>query len=291
MRYETAQVNRLGNREKNQDRVAIVENDGAILMVLADGLGGHHGGEIASQKAVDMFIQLFGEQEIPLADPRQFLKMGMDSAHRSIVDAGNAQFPPIIPRTTCVACVIQGGNATWAHIGDSRLYVYRDSEKHFRTMDHSIVEELFQKGVINEMERATHPKRHHITRCLGGDTEPESNLEQTQTLKTGDVIIMCSDGLWDPLGDEGIAEFLDANLSESVDNMAYEAENRSQPRSDNISVAGFRFLSAADERRKQQDQPAQESKASGVVADEQLQQAVEQMRESIDEFRKGSDSG
>lgn len=243
MRFITAQANRLGNRKKNQDRLAIVEKNESVLLIVADGLGGHPGGERAAQQTVDVFCQLFNAANLPLEDPQGFLRDALLQAHQNVILDGKVQIPPISPRTTGVVCIMQQGLATWLNVGDSRLYLFRDHKAIARTLDHSLVEELVQKGLLTEKERNSHPKRHHVTRCIGG-YEDFSDIKATQyNLEIGDVLILCSDGLWDPLGEEGIAEFLNReDFSTAIESMAAEAENKSYPYSDNTSVVALRLL-------------------------------------------------
>lgn len=243
MRFITAQANRLGNRKKNQDRLAIVAKDESVLLIVTDGLGGHPGGERAAQQAVDVFCQLFNAAKLPLEDPQDFLQKALLQAHQQVILDGKAQIPPISPRTTGVICLLQQGLATWLNVGDSRLYLFRDNKAIARTLDHSLVEELVQKGLLTEKERNSHPKRHHVTRCIGG-YEDFSDIKTAQhSLEIGDVLILCSDGLWDPLGEEGIAEFLKReDFSNAIESMAAEAENKSYPHSDNTSVVALRLL-------------------------------------------------
>lgn len=243
--FITAQANRLGNRKKNQDRLAIVDRSEAVLLIVADGLGGHPGGERAAQQTVNVFCQRFSAANLPLRDPGSFLRETLLQAQQEVILDGKEQTPPISPRTTVVVCLLQQGVATWLNVGDSRLYLFRDNKAIARTLDHSLVEELVQKGLLHEKDRNSHPKRHHVTRCIGG-FEDFLDIDATQhTMQADDVVILCSDGLWDPLGEEGIAEFLKMeDFSKAIESMAAEAENKSYPHSDNTSIAALRLLQA-----------------------------------------------
>ena len=242
MKLDIIQLNCLGNREKNEDRLLVVERGKTALLVVADGMGGHRGGEIASQMVVDTLERLFNLCELPLQDPKGFLKNAIASAHTLINGEAQQHKPVIDPRTTCVACVIQGETASWAHIGDSRLYLLRDEKVLARTTDHSYVEDLFQQGLINEAEMLTHPKRSYITQCVGGETaRPEVTLDEFTHLEKGDVVILCSDGLWSAVDEALICNVTEqAEFEQTINQLTQKAESSSYPQSDNITVVAAR---------------------------------------------------
>lgn len=242
--YHIAQSNRLGNREINQDRCAVSESDGAVLLVLADGMGGVPGGEVAAQILINTVVKLFDKVAKPIACPTTFLKHTLNAAHQGILRSTDNPDDERIPGTTCVACIIQQGRAWWAHIGDSRLYIFRNNGMIFRTQDHSFVEELRQRGEISAAEMLTHPARNYLTRSLGGTrTAPEIVYAGNFMLQKNDTLLLCSDGLWSPLEDLDLeTQLLSDDLEVVVDNLAAEAETRSYPNSDNISVLVLRWL-------------------------------------------------
>ena len=126
MRFTIFQESRKGSRSLNQDRIAYTYSRDTLLLVVADGMGGHAGGEIAAQIAVRLFIERFQQEATPiLKNPLTFLHETMVKAHAAL-GSYSAQFSMLeTPRTTCVACIVQGGHAYWVHVGDSRLYLYR----------------------------------------------------------------------------------------------------------------------------------------------------------------------
>ena len=126
MRFTIFQESRKGSRKVNQDRIAYTYSRDTLLLVVADGMGGHAGGEIAAQIAVRLFIERFQQEAKPiLKNPLKFLQDSMLRAHAALGSYAN-QFSMLeTPRTTCVACIVQAGHAYWAHVGDSRLYLYR----------------------------------------------------------------------------------------------------------------------------------------------------------------------
>jgi len=245
MKYQVAKTTRLGNRVVNEDRIGIAEHDNAVLLVMADGMGGYRGGQIASKAMVNRMLREFKRSKLPTSDPAHFLKDLIADAHLAVLRAGGEQYPPIEPRTTCVVCLIQEGNAWWAHVGDSRLYFFRGGKPFTRTTDHSKIEELRRKGKLSKEEMDNHPQRHLVTRCIGYQKHPPiPTVSEKTPLEKYDMLLLCSDGFWGPLSEETMADTLTQNsLAESVERMAYQAEFRSYPEADNISVITFRWVS------------------------------------------------
>src|SRR5574343_873255 len=174
MRFTIYQESRQGGRKNNEDRTSYCYSRDALLMVVADGMGGHYYGEIDSQIAAQTLTDAFQREAKPdLADPFLFLQRGMTNAHHAILDFAADHDLRDSPRTTCVACVIQDNIAYWAHCGDSRLYLMRDGRTIGQTRDHSRVRLLIDQGVITEAQAASHPERNKVYSCLGGHQAPE----------------------------------------------------------------------------------------------------------------------
>lgn len=252
MKYQLAKTTRLGNRVVNEDRIGVAERGNAVLLVMADGMGGYRGGQIASRALVNRMLRQFKRSKLPAADPTAFLKDLITDAHLAVLRAGSEQYPPIEPRTTCVVCLIQEGNAWWAHVGDSRLYMFRNGKPFTRTTDHSKIEELRRKGKLTAEEMDNHPQRHLVTRCVGYQKHPPiPTVSEQMPLEKYDMLLLCSDGLWGPLTEENIADTLTQNpLDEGVERIAYQAEFRSYPEADNISVITLRWISNETDEKK-----------------------------------------
>ncbi len=243
MEYKISTASLLGNRSSNQDSFGVANENGVILLALADGMAGHEGGKLAADTFVESAFLSFNQSRVYKQDPKLFLKQVITIAQKDIVHAGKEQVPPIQPRTTCVLCLIMNGSAWWAHVGDSRLYLLRHGRKLTHTVDHSKVEYLFDKGEITEKEKRTHPERHMLIRCLGVEQRPpEPTLSNHIMLQSGDVILLCSDGLWSPLLKEQIRTSLNQpNLDQAMETLASQAELTSYPNCDNISAIAFRW--------------------------------------------------
>ncbi|HEC18272.1 MAG TPA: serine/threonine-protein phosphatase [Gammaproteobacteria bacterium] len=245
MKYQIAKTTRLGNRVVNEDRIGVAEKDHTVLLVMADGMGGYRGGQIASKAMVNRMLRQFKRSKLPVADPASYLKDLIADAHLAVLRAGNEQYPPIEPRTTCVVCLVQDGAAWWAHVGDSRLYLFRGGKPFLRTTDHSKIEEMRRKGKVSEEEMENHPQKHLVTRCVGYQKHPPiPTVSEKMPLEKYDMLLLCSDGLWGPLSEENMADALTQNpLAEAVERLAYQAEFRSYPEADNISVITLRWIS------------------------------------------------
>ena len=143
MKFTIYQESRIGKRANNEDRLAHCYSRDALLMVIADGMGGHYYGEVAAQIAVQTLAESFQREATPeLRDPFMFLQKALSNAHHAIADFTEAHSLRDSPRTTCVACLIQNNVAYWAHVGDSRLYLIRGGRVATRTRDHSRVQLL-----------------------------------------------------------------------------------------------------------------------------------------------------
>ncbi len=288
MRYEVGQANRLGNRSSNQDRFCPIETDEGVLLVLGDGMGGQAFGELAAQTLIDCALDAYLQAVRPIANPKEFLAAIIKHAHLQIIAFGQRQEPPVTPGTTAVLCLIQNNEATWAHVGDSRLYIYQQGLPLYRTTDHSYVEQLYQKGEISRWEQETHPKRNQITQCLGCRRElPKVSTSNTVMLKSNDVILLCSDGLWGPLDDSQMGAMLESegSLDDALNAIAEKAEKLSYPQSDNISALALRFIS--DEGEQSLDNTNQESTDGNK--EDPLEDAIAQIEEVIREYEKEID--
>ncbi len=243
MRFTIFQESRKGSRKVNQDRIAYTFSRDALLLVVADGMGGHAGGEIAAQIAVRLFIERFQQEAKPiLKNPLKFLQDTMVRAHAALGSYAN-QFSMLeTPRTTCVACLVQAGHAYWGHVGDSRLYLFRQGGLIGSTKDHSKVQYLVDQGIIGADEIVAHPDRNKIFSCLGGLVDPVIDLSRRTPLRNGDVIVMCTDGLWSVMDQREIATWLTSTpILTAAPQMMREGEKRGGTEGDNLSAIVVRW--------------------------------------------------
>ena len=243
MRFTIFQESRKGAREVNQDRIAYTYSRETLLLVIADGMGGHVGGEIAAQIAVRLFIERFQQEAKPiLRNPLKFIQDTMLRAHAALGSYAN-QFSMLeTPRTTCVACLVQAGHAYWAHVGDSRLYLFRQGGLIGATKDHSKVQYLVDQGIIGADEIVQHPDRNKIFSCLGGLVDPVIDLSRRTPLRNGDVVVICTDGMWSVFTQREIADWLTSTpILTTAPQMMREGEKRGGADGDNLSAIVVRW--------------------------------------------------
>lgn len=242
MKYAIIKESRIGARKLNQDRVADWASPNAVLLAVADGLGGHAHGEIAAQIAVDLLGRAFGQEARPrFAEPARFLSRAMAAAHVAILREAESRRLREVPRTVLVACLVQDGVAHWAHIGDSRLYLLRKGRIHARTRDHSWVQQLVDEGRIREEAAASHPDRNRLLQCLGGVQAPRVDTG-SERLEKGDTVLLCSDGLWGPLTQRQLVHALATQpLDQAIASLLELAEARAAHEADNTSLVAMRW--------------------------------------------------
>lgn len=306
MKFTIYQESRIGKRANNEDRLAHSYSRDALLMVIADGMGGHFYGEIAAQIAVQTLAESFQREATPeLADPFMFLQKSLTNAHHAIADFAEAHDLRDSPRTTCVACVIQNNVAYWAHAGDSRLYLIRGGKVLCRTRDHSRVQLLMDQGIINEAQAATHPERNKIYSCLGGHQAPDIEYSRKTPLEAGDVLALCTDGLWGVLPDETLVSWLQQeNLIQAVPKLLNIADSRSGPNADNLSIVAVRWedsyvdaasglSSVVSTQTMSRDTVTTRLEAFGrnpkyktELSDDEIERAIEEIRSTIQKYSK-----
>ena len=246
LHIEHADLSLLGNREENQDRVAIAIGDGSALLVVVDGMGGHADGARAAEVAIRAMIAEFWDTSRPLFDPEGFLHLTVGRAHDAVVELGRGLPQEIRPRATCAVCIVQGSSAYWVHVGDSRVYQLRAGEIVARTRDHSHVELLVRAGRITESQAQDHPMRNYVECCIGGDPVlPEMSLSGRNVLLPGDVLLLCSDGLWAGLTDQQLATLSVGSgpaLRDALASLGEQALVGTAPFADNTTAAAVRWL-------------------------------------------------
>lgn len=246
MQIEHAELSLIGDRDDNQDRMALVVTDHAALLLAIDGMGGHSDGARAADTALKSLVGAFKRVAHPLFDPIGFLHIALSRAHDEVVRLGATQNIDARPRATIAVCLVQEASAYWAHIGDSRIYHLRNRRVIERTRDHSHVEFLLKEGKIVESDTRNHPMRNFVESCLGGDAAvPEMTVSGRKPLATGDLLLLCTDGIWANLGDEDIAAAFaqeGKSLSACLQALGQRAVAAAAPYSDNSTAVALRWL-------------------------------------------------
>ena len=238
MRFSIFQESKTGGRKSNQDRMGYCYTRDAVLFALADGMGGHPEGEMAAQIALQTLAALFQVSAKPkIADPGTFLREAVMAAHHQLLGYAKERGLTDTPRTTVVACIVQGGMAQWVHCGDSRLYVVRHGELLMRTRDHSYLEKQSEGGA-----RLEHITRNILFTCLGSATKPVFDVTGPVMLQQGDKLLLCSDGLWGSLSDDEIVKHLAGKgVSVAVPDLVENALRVAGEQSDNVTALAMEW--------------------------------------------------
>jgi serine/threonine protein phosphatase PrpC len=244
MRFSVYQVSRKGGREKNEDRMGYCYTRDSGLFALADGMGGHPEGEVASQLALQTLAAMFQRDAKPLLkDPLRFLHDAIIAGHHQLIRYATEKALMDTPRTTVVACVLQGNAAYWAHCGDSRLYLVRGDKLIARTRDHSYSE--LQETMAQVVPMGERFNRNVLFTCLGSPGKPVVDVVGPLILHENDRLLLCSDGLWGSVDDEVITEQLATRpISDAVPELVERALRNGGPKSDNVTVLSVEWEAA-----------------------------------------------
>ena len=195
MTFKSASISKTGGREENQDFCDSKVVDHAGLWIVADGLGGHRGGAIASQTAVRaMLDNWYSEADcIP-----QTIDELINGAQAAILKQQDNDPQLSAMRTTVVVLHIVGDQALWGHVGDSRLYLYRGCVMTSQTKDHSVPQVMVDAGEITREQIRFHEDRNRLLRAVGNpDGVKPTILKSAQPVRPGDAFLMCTDGFWE----------------------------------------------------------------------------------------------
>jgi protein phosphatase len=220
-------------RDRNEDRwLAASLDDGSAMLAVADGMGGHPGGDVAAQMIVD---RLAGFRPDPGGgEPEEQLEAQLLEAGRDILDKG-AREPELesMGSTATAACVLPG-RVHWAHVGDSRLYLFRGGSLEQITTDHNFLRELVEAGDMTAREAENHPLGNLLEQCVGcEECDPDRGAFD---LRPGDVLLLCSDGLHRELSEQDVADKLGGagDLQEAAQGLVQAALDRGGR--DNVAV-------------------------------------------------------
>ena len=224
-------------RSLNEDYIEIKDS----LFVLADGMGGHNAGEIASRLAVETIIDFFDSIKRKKSFESDNNKI-QDAIEHSIIKTNELVYQQSLNDrrlegmgTTIVLAFFQKPETMHiANVGDSRAYLLRDDTLNLLTEDHSVTASLLRDGTISKVEAKTHPYRHHLTRSIGTSTEIQP-FTTFFNVSIGDKLLLCSDGLWNVLSDKDIIALLQKNVtSKKICNLLTKRANELQSK-DNVS--------------------------------------------------------
>ena len=263
MKFSVFQVSRKGGRQLNEDRMGFSYTRSSGILLLADGMGGHPEGEVAAQLTLQTISAMYQKQANPeIPDVTGFLTSAIMGAHRAIIKYAIEKAMLDTPRTTVVAAVVQDGTATWAHCGDSRLYLVRGGQLVTRTRDHSYLEQPpINQSAARAAERLN---RNILFTCLGSPTKPVFDITGPLPLQQGDKILLCSDGLWGSLDDQDIVRQLCAKpVGQAVPDLVESALQKAGASSDNVTAIALEW-----------ETPDEFETTKGGVSTEQIHEGV-----------------
>jgi serine/threonine protein phosphatase PrpC len=231
-----ATITGVGARARNEDAAFAERVAGGTALIVCDGMGGEAAGDEASRVAVDAFRSALE----PGGNPRK-LRSAVREAAMAVAALNEALGGRRRAGTTLVAAFIENGILHWANVGDSRIYLIRGGQAECLSTDHSVPMMLLQMGEISKAEIRKHPDRSRLTRSLGREV-PEWDQGEV-LLHPGDVVLLCSDGFWEPLEDAAMARICssDAPLKACLARMAEAIEALGAPDQDNYTAVAARW--------------------------------------------------
>lgn len=204
-------------RKNNEDACFVIPNQD--VYIVADGVGGNNSGEIASSTAVESLASFVKANDLGLcSSPDEifgFFTEALDVANRKVFEIGRHDPACRGMASTVVMTYISGGSAYLANVGDSRAYLFRNGRLKRITKDHTYVNELIDQGVITEKEAESHSQKNVITKAIGAESEVEPDFYKVG-LAEGDIMLLCSDGLYGEVGEERMADMLRMAVSRDI---------------------------------------------------------------------------
>jgi len=233
-----------GDRDYQQDQVTVLSHPrvkGCLLAVLADGMGGRSGGRKASDQVMMTARQLFERYDPATDDPQVMLKQLLSEAHTVIklIAISSEQEP----HSTIAAFLLNpAGDCYWIHAGDSRIYHFRGNQLIKRTLDHSYVQLLVDRGEITPEQAQNHPKSNILVSCLGSDNAPSISLHHIPQMNAGDILMACSDGVWHYFNEIELGNVLSTLAPREASEFLIEkARARARGTGDNLSMVVVKF--------------------------------------------------
>lgn len=240
MEYKVFGRSEIGKvRSNNEDAFFTTDKEGIFLV--ADGMGGHKAGEVASNLTRDVISTKLSQSD-SADNMESLIRESFLAANEKVRTTASTNTDQQGMGCTCVLLMLREQNFFIAHVGDSRVYLFRQGELKQVTRDHSYVEELFIRGLINEEEKKGHPYRNQITRYIGCASKLEIDITSGPAWN-GDVFLLCSDGLTEEVKDDKLQEIFSMSLEpEATANMLIEEALKNGGR-DNVSVVIVRVTS------------------------------------------------
>jgi len=246
MRMETACLSKPRRRKNNQDSYVIEIRGMAGCWRVAEGVGGHAGGETASHMAVDVVLSQFRSERQALTE---FVETCFQNVQQKIRAKADDDLVLSAMRTTLVVLACDCDQVYWGHVGDTRLYLFRDGKILYQTRDHSVPQMLVDAGRIAPGEIRGHEDQNRLTKALGQEGELKAAVaENPLKLKAGDAALLCSDGIWTYVLEQELELMLAESASAedwlaAVERLVLE---RAEKDHDNYTAVAVLFSESAD---------------------------------------------
>ncbi|MGE5443646.1 MAG: Stp1/IreP family PP2C-type Ser/Thr phosphatase [Ignavibacteriales bacterium] len=231
-------------RRNNEDSFLYIELEGkgksaAYLLAVADGMGGHAGGEVASRCMIKVLEKCVTSN--PITDVLELLRSAIKEANRSIHEMSRKNSELLSMGTTCTAMLWTGGSAYIAHVGDSRAYLVRKGETRRLTKDHTVVEQMVRSGIITPEEAGAHPERNMLIRAVGINPNVEVDLLPPIRTIPGDIFVLCSDGLTEFVREDELGDIVTLHPPDEACHVLVSIANE-RGGTDNITVQIAKIL-------------------------------------------------
>jgi serine/threonine protein phosphatase PrpC len=241
MPWQFSLASDIGGRSEQQDCLEMLTSDSgdAHLVVVADGMGGHRDGALAARTVIETARRHFNTGQT--SDPQAFLQNLCLESHQGISALGNNE--PRSPGSTCVLLYLNGPEAYWAHVGDSRLYHFRNGKLLNWTQDHSVAQLMVAQGRLRETDAATSALQNQLYMRLGGNQSPEPDFGASE-VEADDMFMLCSDGFWSSVEPQEVVTRLNGfpDENDGAGHLVEMARERGGETGDNISLALMRWI-------------------------------------------------
>ena len=206
---EYASITKEGDRSINEDYIGNITLEGTHLFCLADGLGGHGKGEVASEIVVKESISAFKSNDKSDTLAKCFMQAQENLLKKQIKENSRDEM-----KSTLTLLLLKAKSALWGHVGDSRIYLFRKSKLFTRTLDHSVPQMLVSTGEINEKDIRFHEDRNRLIRVMGMEwNTPKYALSEEIATQSGDAFLLCSDGFWELIDEKEMSKLLKKSKS------------------------------------------------------------------------------
>ncbi len=250
MPLEIATLTEQGARGYNEDRIGHWSNGRFAALLVADGAGGHGGGDVAASHVRDTVLHGFAAA--PSLDPEQLRSLVIQANNQVLAGQREGGRLASMRSTVVLAAFdLDAARMIWVHSGDSRAYLFRGHAIVARTTDHSLVQQMVDSGMLDDEQARLHPQRNVLLSALGAsEDELEIKVSDPMRVEAGDAVLLCSDGVWEPIGDSGLATSLGvagSSAAQWASVLQSEVAGRAKPDQDNYSAVLAWFLPPDEE--------------------------------------------